>query len=570
MGKTWMIGVGVVVLAIGVGVGAPYVIGQSVEQRFRESVDEFATESGVPVEVTRYDRHWFSATARTQVVRNTKRIEIDHVIHHGPWPDLAWATVESRPIFDALPNAQQLFDGPPLTVTTRLGLSGGTKIAVDSPAAAGQLTNGRGEKAEVEWGGLTGTFSVVDHEVRLDINAPTFRFAIAEGALRFNGLRLHSEGWDVMRMADTAGKWASNASLSVDELSFRDDEERVVSLAGKLSSEMKTIDDTELVYSNRFQLRDIALSGIGSAPIAVESAGLSITLAGLQLEPLENMVGAMQQFQQQLQATDGIARERADTQMGLLSLEYLPKIFAGSPKLMLDVPAMRTSHGEVGASLEVALAPGVGTTPADPMQALGRTMQRLAVQASAFADKPFMQWLTGQAEAPAEAREMVSQLIAQQMLVAEDDRISARVYYDVDTLKINGKPAPPEMLQGLWQSMRQDTAATDVAPSKTEVQPGALTPRERYNQRLYRHLVRHNRYPDAARAQRQEGTVMLYFVVEPDGRVADWEIRESSGHAVLDDAVRQMLEEAQPLPAMPDTLDLDRLALTVPIRFQLN
>ena len=91
-----------------------------------------------------------------------------------------------------------------------------------------------------------------------------------------------------------------------------------------------------------------------------------------------------------------------------------------------------------------------------------------------------------------------------------------------------------------------------------------------YRSELSAALQRHKNYPRRARRLRQEGTVLLYFVMDRSGRVLDWEIRESSGHKLLDEAVRDMIRKANPLPALPDSVSMQRLALTVPIRFQLR
>ena len=58
--------------------------------------------------------------------------------------------------------------------------------------------------------------------------------------------------------------------------------------------------------------------------------------------------------------------------------------------------------------------------------------------------------------------------------------------------------------------------------------------------------------------------------MDRNGHVLDWEIRQSSGHELLDEAVRDMIRKADPLPALPDSVAMQRLALTVPVRFQLR
>jgi len=90
-----------------------------------------------------------------------------------------------------------------------------------------------------------------------------------------------------------------------------------------------------------------------------------------------------------------------------------------------------------------------------------------------------------------------------------------------------------------------------------------------YMARLRAWLEKHKRYPRRARLRRQEGTAMLSFVVDREGRVVEYSIRESSGHRILDEEVAAMIERAQPLPGFPDDLQRSRLELVVPVQFLL-
>lgn len=83
-------------------------------------------------------------------------------------------------------------------------------------------------------------------------------------------------------------------------------------------------------------------------------------------------------------------------------------------------------------------------------------------------------------------------------------------------------------------------------------------------------LERHKQYPRAAQLRRREGTALLRFVIDRDGRVLSHRIERSSGHALLDEAVEAMIARAAPLPAMPAAMREDRLELVVPVSFFLR
>ena len=83
-------------------------------------------------------------------------------------------------------------------------------------------------------------------------------------------------------------------------------------------------------------------------------------------------------------------------------------------------------------------------------------------------------------------------------------------------------------------------------------------------------LERHKEYPSRAQRRRQEGTALLYFVMDRDGWVIEYRLEQSSGHDLLDREVAAMIERAQPLPRMPDDIRPSRLELVVPVQFFLR
>jgi protein TonB len=110
-------------------------------------------------------------------------------------------------------------------------------------------------------------------------------------------------------------------------------------------------------------------------------------------------------------------------------------------------------------------------------------------------------------------------------------------------------------------------------PSKP-VPSAAAQARERdefnaYLQDLIRHLKRHKKYPASLKQARIEGKVTLRFTVDAYGRVMASSVSVSSGNAELDQAAMSMLARANPLPAIPRTLQKDQQTLVVPIEYSL-
>ncbi|WP_181183806.1 TonB family protein [Prosthecodimorpha hirschii] len=73
-----------------------------------------------------------------------------------------------------------------------------------------------------------------------------------------------------------------------------------------------------------------------------------------------------------------------------------------------------------------------------------------------------------------------------------------------------------------------------------------------YKAQVLAHLIRHKRYPDAARERGTEGRVPVAFVVARDGRLVSAELVGSSGSPDLDRATLDTVRRAAPYPQAPD------------------
>lgn len=74
-------------------------------------------------------------------------------------------------------------------------------------------------------------------------------------------------------------------------------------------------------------------------------------------------------------------------------------------------------------------------------------------------------------------------------------------------------------------------------------------------------------YPPAALAVRKTGVVMVHFEVRRDGELEKLKVSKSSGDEGLDKAAIKILQNAQPLPPIPDRMHTDRVDGEMPINF---
>lgn len=82
-------------------------------------------------------------------------------------------------------------------------------------------------------------------------------------------------------------------------------------------------------------------------------------------------------------------------------------------------------------------------------------------------------------------------------------------------------------------------------------------------------LQSHKRYPAEARRRGDEGRVAVKFTVDRQGHVLDAVVAQSSGSAILDEAVLTMLRDAV-VPEFPPGMTQERMTLTVQLRYSLQ
>ncbi len=61
-------------------------------------------------------------------------------------------------------------------------------------------------------------------------------------------------------------------------------------------------------------------------------------------------------------------------------------------------------------------------------------------------------------------------------------------------------------------------------------------------------------YPDQARREKLSGTLILDVVIRADGKLLKTDLRQSSGHQILDDAAKRIVKLAAPFPPFPAKL----------------
>jgi protein TonB len=95
-------------------------------------------------------------------------------------------------------------------------------------------------------------------------------------------------------------------------------------------------------------------------------------------------------------------------------------------------------------------------------------------------------------------------------------------------------------------------------------------PGDDYLEKLRRWLAKHKKYPEEAHKKKQEGSVLVGFVLARDGTVLEAHIERSSGFLLIDQAAIDMMRRASPVPPVPPSYTGERLAIAMPVRFTIG
>lgn len=132
------------------------------------------------------------------------------------------------------------------------------------------------------------------------------------------------------------------------------------------------------------------------------------------------------------------------------------------------------------------------------------------------------------------------------------------------------EPLPPVIASAATSVAETVAPATPPPLPPPPPSPGAVKAKDDYFGRVLAWLERHKRYPGEARSKRNEGTAMVWFVMDRKGRVHGSKLHKTSGFPVLDEAAVKMVERASPLPAMPAEMPDQQVELVVPVEFYIR
>lgn len=141
---------------------------------------------------------------------------------------------------------------------------------------------------------------------------------------------------------------------------------------------------------------------------------------------------------------------------------------------------------------------------------------------------------------------------------------------------VEKKPEPPkdvpEQVAKNEPAESEKAAAPKPQPPQPSAPPADSQAKRTWQSDLLAHLGKYKRYPDRARSRRAEGTVLIEFTLDANGKVLDAALVTSSGNSLLDDAAIAQVHRASPMPKPPAELlnGKDSIKLKAPFNFNIK
>jgi periplasmic protein TonB len=148
----------------------------------------------------------------------------------------------------------------------------------------------------------------------------------------------------------------------------------------------------------------------------------------------------------------------------------------------------------------------------------------------------------------------------------------------VESVEKNPDPPPQQQSEVMLQP---EMPAPQTAPTvQAEVTPAPVTTAAQaartraavtaWRSQIASILEHYKRYPQEARARREQGQTQLAFSIDRQGHVMSSHVVTSSGFASLDNETLALVHRAQPFPIPPPEVLGDEIKFTVPVRFNIR
>lgn len=455
MKKSVVIGGVVVILAAGAA-ALPFYTGVKAEQSVRADHEMMAQEilfPGLEIALADYQRGWLAAEATTTITFAPEAggepliLEVHHHISHLPsLTDAAIASVTSELVLPAKwrADADRVLNGQaPLTVVSRIGLTGTESATISSPAFKTTLEGGA---VTLEWKGLQGSGSENrdNSHMTANLTMPGLYVSGAQGNFTLNEIR-----YDLDMERGSYDMWfgKSNASLKSLQFSSTDasDTHQLAINNVRFNTEQKergtVTDGNGVVQVGKSTFDDMTL----------DSAVYDFEFRNIDTKTMHDIQSAIQH-----------SYAGGDpSQLGAVMLGAVPALLKAKPEINIRRLELTSSLGNFIGKLHLAFVGEwndsmagnplavVAMLNADLDLAMSKSLLLAITQSQMRSTMVALAQMQGEALSDAEIEAMASERAAQQLEMMEangyleptEQGYATKLHFEKGQLTINGKAA---------------------------------------------------------------------------------------------------------------------------------
>lgn len=132
------------------------------------------------------------------------------------------------------------------------------------------------------------------------------------------------------------------------------------------------------------------------------------------------------------------------------------------------------------------------------------------------------------------------------------------------------QPTPTKTPPPPAATPQQSPAKAVAAPTKGTPASATASAMDNWEGQVIAELEAKRRYPAAALRQRLQDVIYMRLTVDRKGKVLESGVVNSKGHVSLDNAAKDLVARASPLPPLPDSTPGSTYTFTVPIDYFLR
>ena len=448
----------VLIILAGAYVGAAYIFGGQVRERYFSVLEEYQRYGIVSLSNHAYERGLLSSTAQTLVEISVpgdqtdpgevSRFVVRHVLQHGPligtggdfFRNFGLARVQStiEPwVVDGSP--ESLFTQYPelaqATSDFNVGFDGRLEGNVLIPAMDRSMN-----AEQVIWQGLTLRAQVdpVSRSMRGELNMPGLVVKTGEGSIKFEAVSSNFDLSEVMPLV-----YAGNINAGIATMDITPSDGDAIHVSQLTLSSDSSCENALYQYSQTIGVESVTVGESAYGPAFCELAGKNIDAQ------------ALSQFQSELQT---LYRTMSDTEdlfydrVGELYGSLFTKVLAGTPELHMPRLQVVTPMGEMTGAFSVKLTSPVQGAALNPLLLLQHLEAGAQVAVHEELLKGLLRISLGQDGEQASDdleilvqlryNEQIEPLLAQNLIVRDGDVIRADAVYANGSLAVNGQAVP--------------------------------------------------------------------------------------------------------------------------------